>query len=60
MVLAEGSISLDLVPDRDHVLLTQPQISPDRRMVAMTAMVDGLRIGGALTAVDILRSMTVH
>ena len=60
VVLGETPISLDLVPDRDHVLLTQPQISPDRRMVAMTAMVDGLRIGGALTAVDILRSMTVH
>ena len=60
VVLGETPISLDLVPDREHVLLTQPQISPDRRMVAMTAMVDGLRIGGALTAVDILRSMTVH
>jgi hypothetical protein len=60
VVLSETPVSLDLVPDRDHVLLTQPQISPDRRMVAMTAMVDGLRIGGALTAIDILRSMTVH
>lgn len=60
VVLGEVPISLDLVPDRDHVLLSQPQISPDRRMVAMTAMVDGLRIGGAVTAVEILRSMTVH
>jgi len=60
VVLGEAPISLDLVPDRDHVLLTQPQISPDRRMVAMTALVDGLRIGGALTAAEILRSMTVH
>jgi len=60
VVLGETPISLDVVPDRDNVLLTQPQISPDRRMVAMTAMVDGLRIGGALTAVEILRSMTVH
>ena len=51
---------LDLVPDRDQVLLTQPQISPDRRVVAATAMVDGLRLGGAVTAVEILRSMTVH
>lgn len=60
VVLGEGPIGLDLVPDRDHVLLTQPQISSDRRMVAMTALVDGLQIGGALTAVEILRSMTVH
>jgi len=60
VVLSETPIGLDVVPDRDHVLLTQPQISPDRRMVAMTALFDGLRIGGAFTAVEILRSMTVH
>jgi hypothetical protein len=60
IVVGDAPIRLDSVPDRDHVLLTQPQISPDRRMVAMTAMVDGLRIGGALTAVEILRSMTVN
>jgi len=60
LVFSDPPISLDLVPDRDHVLLTQPQVSPDRKMVAMTAMVDGLRVGGAQTAVEILRSMTVH
>lgn len=60
LVVGEPPMGLDLVPDRDHVLLTQPQISPDRRVVAMTALIDGLRIGGAVTAVEILRSMTVH
>lgn len=60
LVLGDPPMGLDLVPDRDHVLLTRPQLAPDRRMVAITAMVDGLRIGGALTAVEILRTLTVH
>ncbi len=60
IVVGETPISLDLVPDRDHVLLAPPQLSPDRRVVAITAMVDGLRIGGALTAVEILRALTVN
>ncbi len=60
IVVGEPPISLDVVPDRDHVLLAQPQLSPDRRIVSMTALVDGLRLGGALTAIDILRAMTVN
>lgn len=60
LILGDAPMGLDLVPDRDQVLLSQPQISPDRRMVSLTALVDGLRIGGAATAVEILRSMTVH
>jgi aspartate-semialdehyde dehydrogenase len=60
IVIGEPPISLDVVPDRDHVLLAPPQLSPDRRIVALTAMVDGLRLGGALTAIDILRAMTVN
>jgi hypothetical protein len=60
IVIGEPPISLEVVPDRDHVLLAPPQLSPDRRIVSMTAMVDGLRLGGALTAIDILRAMTVN
>ena len=60
IVVGEAPISLAVVPDRDHALLTPPQLSPDRRIVALTAMVDGLRLGGALTAVEILRAMTVN
>lgn len=60
IVIGEPPISLDLVPDRDHVLLAPPQLSPDRRIVSMTAMMDGLRLGGALTAIEILRAMTVN
>lgn len=60
IIIGEPPISLEVVPDRDHALLTPPQLSPDRRLVAFTAMVDGLRVGGALTAVDILRALTVN
>ncbi len=60
IVIGEPPISLDVVPDRDHVLLAPPQLSPDRRIVSMTAMIDGLRLGGALTAIEILRAMTIN
>lgn len=60
LVVGEAPLGLDLVTDRDHVLLGPPQLSPDRRVVAITGMVDGLRIGGALTAIEILRAMTVN
>ena len=57
IVLVESPLKLDDVVDSDQVLLSLPQLSSDRRVVAFTAMVDGLRIGGAATAVAILRSM---
>ena len=60
LVVGEPPIGLDTVPDRDHALLAPPQLSPDRRIIALTAMMDGLRLGGALTAVDILRALTVN
>jgi hypothetical protein len=50
-------ISLDSVPDRDHVIVTPPSLSPDGTQLALTMMADGLRVGGALTAVEILESI---
>jgi hypothetical protein len=50
-------ISLDTVPDLDTALITPPAFSPDRHTMALTAMADGLRIGGALTAIDILETL---
>ena len=47
-------VSLDTVPDNDWVLVTAPVISPDGTQLAITTMADGLRVGGALTAIDIL------
>ena len=57
IVLVEAPLRLDDATNRDQVLVTLPQLSADRRIVAFTAMVDGLRIGGALTALDIVRAM---
>jgi len=50
-------ISLDSVPDRDHVVVTPPSLSPDGTQLALTMMADGLRVGGALTAVEILERL---
>ena len=50
-------ISLDSVPDRDHVVVTPPSLSPDGTQMALTMMADGLRVGGALIAVEILQAL---
>jgi hypothetical protein len=50
-------LHLDSVPDRDGVIVTPPWFSPDGRQLALTMMADGLRVGGALTAVEILESI---
>jgi len=34
-----------------------PRLSNDGRLLAVTAMVDGLRVGGAATALEVLRSL---
>jgi len=48
---------LDTVPDTDHVVVMPPAMSPDHTQLALTLMIDGLRIGGALTALDILETL---
>ncbi len=50
-------LSLDSVTDRDHVVVTPPSLSPDGTQLALTMMADGLRVGGALTAVEILQAL---
>jgi hypothetical protein len=50
-------LTLDSRTDTDQVGLTPPVLSSGGRVLAVTAMVDGLRIGGAVTALEILRSM---
>ena len=52
--ISEFPVSLDSVPDNDWVQVTAPVISPDGTQLALTTMADGLRVGGALTAIDIL------
>jgi len=58
-IIEEASLplSLDSILDNDRVLVTPPRFSPDRRHLALTLMADGLRIGGALTAIDILETL---
>ena len=50
-------VSLDSITDSDRVIVTQPWFSPDRTQLALTMMADGLRVGGALTAVEILQAL---
>jgi hypothetical protein len=51
-------VPLDQTTDSDRIALSAPSFSNDDRTMAITAMADGLRIGGALTALEILRALT--
>ncbi len=55
--LATFPIGLDSVPDNDRILVAPPALSPDGSQLALTLMADGLRAGGAMTAIDILDSL---
>jgi hypothetical protein len=50
-------LGLDGVPDSDSISVAPPSLSAEGSQLALVLMVDGLRIGGALTACDILDSM---
>ncbi len=50
-------LRLDSVVESDMVNVTAPQLSPGRTALTVTAMVDGLRVGGASSAVEILEAM---
>ena len=55
--VAAFPLGLDSIPDTDHVVVAPPALSPDQTQLALTLMIDGLRIGGALTALDILETL---
>jgi hypothetical protein len=57
LVVDSLPLSLDSVTDQDQVLVTPPCLSPDGTQLALTMMADGLRVGGALTAVEILEAL---
>ena len=57
LVIVAAPMTLDSVPDRDEVVVTPPTLSPDGGHLALTMMADGLRVGGALTAVEILEAL---
>jgi aspartate-semialdehyde dehydrogenase len=47
--VAETDLVLDAVPDSDTILTARPVISPRGSTLSIIAMVDGLRVGGAVT-----------
>ncbi len=55
--LADGPLGLDSVPGSDLISITRPALSADGTQLNLIMMADGLRIGGALTALDILETM---
>jgi hypothetical protein len=57
IVVQGPPLALDTTPESDQVAMTAPQLSRDGRHIATTAMVDGLRIGGARTALEVMQSI---
>lgn len=57
LVIESLPLSLDSVPDRDHVIVAPPRLSPDGTQLALTMMADGLQVGGAVMAVEILEGL---
>jgi len=55
--VAAFPLGLDSIPDTNHVMVAPPAVSPDQTQLALTLMIDGLRVGGALTALDILEAL---
>lgn len=55
--LTDHPLALDTVPDHDRVLVAPAALSADGRQLALTLMADGLRVGGALTAFELLDSL---
>ena len=58
LTMVGDPLRLDTVTDRQTVFMATPQLSSDHRTVAVTTMVDGLVLGGALTALELLRGLT--
>lgn len=58
LTLAEAPVGTDMVTDANGVFVVPSPSSADDRHLGFTLMVDGLRIGGALTALRIAESTT--
>jgi len=50
-------LALDASTDANLITLSAPSFSGDGRNLSITAMADGLRIGGAYTALEVLRTL---
>ncbi|MCP4896978.1 MAG: hypothetical protein GY906_08375 [bacterium] len=58
LALAEAPIGTDSVIDANQIITIPGPSSTDDRHLTFTLMVDGLRIGGALTALQLVDSLT--
>jgi len=57
-IVVEGPpLRLDVVTQTDTIWVTRPQLARDHRSFSVIAMLDGLRVGGALTAIEILKAL---
>jgi len=56
ITLCDTPITLDSIAESNGIAINPPRLSRDRRGLSVTAMMDGLRIGGAVTALEILRA----
>ncbi len=52
--IKKSPLNIDGVSDRDGICLTQLEASPGGQMLTLQAMVDGLKIGGAVTIATML------
>jgi aspartate-semialdehyde dehydrogenase len=50
-------LSLDTCVESNLLAVSMPRLSNNGRLLSLTAMADGLRVGGAATALEILRSL---
>jgi len=55
--LIPGGVDCSTVPDSTTVLAGPPSVSADGRLVSVTAAVDGLLLGGARTALELLAAL---
>lgn len=52
--LQSRPLALDTVPDSDRVFVAAPRIASDGRRITTVMMMDGLRVGGALTGAELI------
>lgn len=57
LAVGDELLRLDSVVDRHEVLIGPPRLSGDGRVLSVVAMADGLLIGGAATALELLLSL---
>ncbi len=60
IAISEYPVRLDTVTGSDQIIVTPPMISPQGDSFGVTLMFDGLRIGGATTAIGLIQEILKH